>query len=169
MHDDDDPLWQDIVHQVEDALREADLDDDSTRDAVLAGVREAMSALQPPKPPKPPHISVLPGGRGADAPPPERPKVRVSTEVLRPARPRVVSRGAGQIRLGADGGMQTILQAPGPRAYRLWCAAGALRVMADGQPVARLLPGQSLDVEAGLIQVSADEAASGGYRRLPAG
>ena len=42
--DDEDPLWSEIVAQVDEALQEAELSDESTRAALLQGVREALSS-----------------------------------------------------------------------------------------------------------------------------
>ncbi|MFT4977210.1 MAG: hypothetical protein ACI8S6_003115 [Myxococcota bacterium] len=174
MHDDDDPLWESIVAQVDAALDNAELVDAETRAALLDGVRAAMDTLKPepqPQPePGPPNISVLPGGRDTSSPPtpsPPRPKLRVAAKVSQGA--RILSRGPGGICLSDGGGVQTILRAPVSRAYRLSCTSGWLRILAEGQPVASLLPEQSIDIEAALIQVSSEAAARGSYRRLTAG
>ena len=167
MQDDQDPIWREIVAQVDAALSEADLTDETTRDAVLSGVQEAMGALrEPPRPTGKPHIEVLQGGRQPAEPEPEpEPSVQVTTRVHREPLLRVRP-GEGSIQLPEAGGVQTILHARAPRAYRLRCGAGSLRVMAEGQPIASLLSGQSIDVEASLIQVSSAAAASGRYQRL---
>ncbi len=53
------------------------------------------------------------------------------------------------------------------RAYRVRCLAGELTVHAGQSPVATLLPGQTVDVEARRIRVSARAPAHGRYLRLP--
>lgn len=167
MKDDQDPIWQEIVAQVDEALSEAELTDKTTRDAVLAGVREAMSALcEPPRPAGKPHIEVLQGGwqpqeEALDPGPDAQVTTRVHREPLVRVRP-----GEGTLHLPEEGGVQTVLHAGAPRAYRLRCSSGRLRVMAEGQPIAMLISGQSIDVEASLIQVSSAAAARGRYQRL---
>jgi hypothetical protein len=60
---------------------------------------------------------------------------------------------------------QTIYHGLSPRLYRVACSAGVLDVTADGQAIARLRPGQSIDVEAQAVRVTTTESteAIGGY------
>jgi len=164
VQDDTDSRWQDIVSQVDAALGDAGIHDDTTRAALLDGVREAMAELGTAEPP-PTNVEPFPG-----TPPPPQPP---------PHTARILTRSSGgsgrggQIRVAA-GERQTILHAQAPRAYRLHGTSGTLRVHADGQPLATLRAGQSIDVEAALIQVSGEAAtdsgdARGRYARLTAG
>lgn len=116
-----------------------------------------------------PHLEVLP-----DPPTDEVPKagagVRVFTmdELGRVfgGTGRSTRRGDGAI--AVDGGAwQTVFRGPEPRAYRVWCDQGCLDLAVDGVKVERLSPGQSIDIEAGLIRVTSEEALSKGrYARL---
>lgn len=143
-----------------------------------------------------PNVTVLPGGRGEDdAPTPGAPPTlrvvegtggddddddSVAVRVLRLGR-RPRSRAAGGESVSADGHIQlpaqlshsaeiwqTILHAAAPRAYRIRCDSGELQVMADGDLVVRLVPGQTSDVEGEVIRVRGDGVASatGRYTRL---
>ena len=60
---------------------------------------------------------------------------------------------------------QTIYQGQIPRLYRVACSQGAIEVTADGEVVERLIPGQSIDLEATLIRVTTHDGAEaiGGY------
>jgi len=77
----------------------------------------------------------------------------------------------GEIAVGARQGakeLQTLFRGETARAYRVKCSEGDLRVIADGLPVESLSKGQSLDVEAKLIQAAceAEQSASGEYWRV---
>ena len=77
----------------------------------------------------------------------------------------------GEIVVGAGQGakeLQTLFRGETARAYRVKCSAGDLRVIADGLPVESLSKGQSLDIEAKLIQAAceAEQSASGEYWRV---
>lgn len=67
---------------------------------------------------------------------------------------------------GAELG-QVLFVGSRPRAYRVRCTAGALTIHAGRAVVATLAPGQTMDVEARRIRVSAREPAEGRYLRLP--
>ena len=74
------------------------------------------------------------------------------------------------IRLDPDLGReawQTVFAGRQPRAYRLQCSSGELRVFVDGEPVTELAKGQSVDVEGNLVRVSAEVVVRGRYLRLP--
>lgn len=64
-----------------------------------------------------------------------------------------------------DASWQTVYQGVKPRLYRVACSQGLLDVTADGDPVERLRPGQSIDIEARLIRVTTENQmeAIGGY------
>ena len=86
-------------------------------------------------------------------------------------RVRTVDRGTGgaapgDIAVSPDAPAQTVFRGATPRPYRVRCVTGALRVEFDGSPPTT--SGQSMDVEAGLIRVSAADgaAATGAYLRL---
>lgn len=87
----------------------------------------------------------------------------VSVEVLRaPFRTvRRHARGLGRIQVD---GQQTLFRGALARPYRLACDEGELRVVVDGAAVETLAEGQTLDVEAALIQVRG--TGEGTYRRL---
>ena len=71
--------------------------------------------------------------------------------------------------VSTDSSWQTIYRGQSPRLYRIACSQGILDVAADGEVVERLRPGQSIDLEAGLIRVTTDEGqeAIGGYTPIP--
>ncbi len=76
---------------------------------------------------------------------------------------------AGWIRVAPGGApeaaWQTIYRGQSPRLYRVACSSGSLDVTVDGEPVERLLPGQSIDAEGSAIRVTTTEdgGAIGGY------
>lgn len=65
----------------------------------------------------------------------------------------------------ADSTWQTIYAGLRPRLYRVACSSGSLDVTVDGEPLERLLAGQSVDVEGTAIRVttSTETGAIGGY------
>jgi hypothetical protein len=103
---------------------------------------------------------------------PKRP-VFTQVKVLRtpprgtPTRPRLGE--VGWIHLLTDGAAdslwQTVYQGRSPRVYRVGCTRGSIDVTVDSEPVERLRPGQSMDVEGAMIRVttSESEGAQGGY------
>ena len=143
-----------------------------------------------------PDVTVVPGGRSdaseADSPPRPRPDLRVAelpeeeeleedgaaSSILRDVRVRIIRSGGDQVDLGHLGFEGQILLGPGARQdlfiggtarpYRIAVDAGQLSVSLDGAPSATLGAGQTLDVEARVIQVHAlsDATAKGRYRRL---
>lgn len=66
---------------------------------------------------------------------------------------------------GADSTWQTIYAGLKPRLYRIACSSGSLDVTVDGEPIERLLTGQSIDVEGTAIRVTTahENEAIGGY------
>ena len=75
---------------------------------------------------------------------------------------------AGWIQITADNGpeaaWQTLYRGLSPRLYRVACSTGTLDVTVDGEPVERLRPGQSIDVEGNAIRVTTEDGESlGGY------
>jgi hypothetical protein len=76
---------------------------------------------------------------------------------------------SGWIRVAAGGSAdstwQTIYSGLKPRLYRIACSSGSLDVTVDGEPVERLLAGQSIDAEGKAIRVttSIESGAIGGY------
>ena len=70
---------------------------------------------------------------------------------------------------GAESTWQTIYTGLKPRLYRIACSSGSLDVTVDGEPVERLLAGQSIDVEGSAIRVTTDHesGAIGGYVPIP--
>lgn len=60
---------------------------------------------------------------------------------------------------------QTVYRGHRLRLYRIACSKGTLDVTVDGEPIERLLPGQSIDTEGRAIRVTTTEAdgALGGY------
>ena len=91
----DDDRWSDVIHQVLDALDDANVSDPHTRDALADGVRQALEGmemgmginieisgsgdihLQEPGP----EVEVVDGGRNPDQPPTEgkKPSLRIAT------------------------------------------------------------------------------------------
>ena len=187
----DDPT-DDIIEQVNTALTDLNITNDATRDAVTAGLKEALDTLasmgiplQASEPGRRPSVAVVEGGRAADAPPtggappdlhiadprepPEETAPPLTTRVVvsksQPRTERTVSAAPGSITLEPDT-RQTILRALHTRTYRLRCSEGSLKILVDGQPLDTLTAGQSIDVEGAMIQVTATEAATGSYQRL---
>ncbi len=81
---------------------------------------------------------------------------------------RRVGHDEGRVACREPGAGQTVFFGPEPRAYRLACDGGRLRVVVDGQEVDTLAAGQTMDVEGRRVSVAAAEApATGAYRRLP--
>jgi len=184
-----DDLTGDIIEQVNAALADLNITNDATRDAVAAGLKEALDALaamgvslEESETKGSPSVAVVEGGRAEDAPPsggappdlhiaapPETNDPSVTTRVLvSKSRMRPESSTAtppGRIALKA-GTRQTILRALRARDYRIHCDVGALRILVDGQPLDTITAGQSIDVEGAMLQVSAAQTATGSYRRL---
>lgn len=187
----DDPT-DDIIEQVNAALTDLNITNDATRDAVAAGLKEAldalaaMGALQGAGESKgSPSVAVVEGGRAEDAPPtggappdlhiaepPDEPQPAappVTTRVLA-MRSRARSERSSASTLGRialePGARQTILRALHVCAYRIHCTAGALRILVDGQPLDTIVAGQSIDIEGTMLQLTAAEAATGSYQRL---
>ena len=102
---------------------------------------------------------------GADMLDSQPTKVRVSGP-----RTRAATDAWSMIRLDPDLGReawQTVFAGRQPRAYRLQCSSGELRVFVDGEPVTELAKGQSVDVEGSLVRVSSEVVVRGRYLRLP--
>lgn len=143
-----------------------------------------------------PRVEVVEGGRADDAPrrPPEpsgersRPPLRVADDERAPddterAAVKLVRLGAGRratdVWLESEGsirldpspgqtGWQTVYQGETARAYRVACHTGVMRVTADGASASLLSAGQTIDVEARVVRVGADQPAAGRYARLRA-
>lgn len=163
-----------------DAIREAlavlgMLDDDLAED-IVEQVRDAIGRLSRPEGAE---VVVLDGGREVSDTPTPRPRLEVldsSTlhelrgreRVVRPE-PTPPSIDTGHIRLpGNPDVWQTVAHGTTPRGYRVHCDAGELMVSADGELVARLETGQSIDVEASIVRTRAcsDTPARGRYLRF---
>lgn len=85
-------IWADVIDQVSDALVDADLGDNATRDALLDGVRQALEGMSGPMdmdievvtdvtgPESDPSVSVVEGGRSDADPrtPGDKPNLRVA-------------------------------------------------------------------------------------------
>lgn len=103
--------------------------------------------------------------------PPERPlftHVHVNRPTHRTVPPQSLSTG-GWIRVGggddAPAHWQAIYLGATPRLYRIGCTMGILDVTVEGEPVERLMEGQSIDVEGVAIRVTTERggAAEGQY------
>ena len=157
----DDPApFADLIAQVDVALSELNITDDATRDAVAAGLTEALSALTGEEKP-----SAAPSLRLVDAPPqetptPAQPRVGVVRTTFQPSLDT-----AGRIAVEADA-LQTLHRSAAARPYRLHCDTGALLVIADGQPVDTVRAGQSIDVEGAMLQVRGRKTSTGRFIRL---
>jgi len=80
-----------------------------------------------------------------------------------------LSEPPGSVHLAPEPGQecfQSVFVGPRARVYRLRTLSGVLRVHVDGESVAELHAGQTLDVEGRHLQVSSSEAAEGRYIRL---
>ena len=176
---DDESRLDAILSEVREALDEAGIAGEAIRGALLDGVREALGA-EPEVSTTGPEMTVVEGGRAPDAPRAAggAPELTIAEErsQAEPSRTRVVVTRAGDPAPDAKPGRgrivvqdetQTIFHGAATRAYRLHCERGALRVSLDGQPAESMTTGQSLDVEARLIRVSARGDARGWFARLP--
>jgi hypothetical protein len=163
----------------------------------LRDVLEAMdpASLARKRRPTAPDVEVVQGGRSDDAPPTEglKPDLKVAEpeevaeteDVAAPnnqdttASPKVVTRvvvkkstpSAGQgrprVHLPESGAWRSLFRGTVARAYRLHAVSGSVRVQLNGMPADVLEEGDSLDVEARVVQVSArDAAAVVAYDRL---
>jgi hypothetical protein len=137
---------------------ELDLDGATPEVVVLDGGRKEGSAA--PDPTGPPDLSVIDGdGRGPDI---DFLDGDLEDDDLldESMRVRVIRSGstgtrtAGQIEVADD--LQTVYRGQTARTYRLHCDGGGLTVLLDGEEVDGIIGGQSIDVEAGLIQVRGD-------------
>jgi hypothetical protein len=163
-----------VLTQVQRALDEAGVTGATLQGALLEGVRQAMETLEEPAPADGrPRMTVVDGGRGRGAgePPeePEEPRVRVkvlrsaATEGEAPRRRADV----GQVWLDGEGcTQQTLFHGAAARAYRVHLERGRARLSLDGMPAEEIAAGQSVDVEAALIRLSAAEPVRGHYLRL---
>lgn len=167
---------EDVLSQVRQALEELDIGSPESREALVEGVREAIDQVAHtvqdvlPREGKP-DLRVVDEPDEDDGLDPEpRVSVRwVSTDPTPTTGPTV-----GRISVPGETAdpaesWQTVLHAPEPRAYRLACAHGVLEVVADDAPIARMRPGQTLDVEASSVRVrGVGGPASGTYvRQVP--
>jgi len=92
-------------------------------------------------------------------------------ENQRPAKPSALPGldESGWIHVNAGGPpeahWQTVYRGHRLRLYRIACSKGTLDVTVDGEPIERLLPGQSIDTEGRAIRVTTTEmdGALGGY------
>ena len=111
-----------------------------------------------------------PESAATDDPVPVFTHVKVSRDGRQ--RPPAVIAGiaeAGWIRVASGGApeaaWQTIYRGRTPRLYRVACSTGSLDVTVDGEPIERLLAGQSIDAEGSAIRVTTteDDGAMGAY------
>ena len=134
----------------------------------------------------PPTVTVVEGGRKGEAPEPDpesRPNLQLAEEptaeqdpvsaaplhthvrVLRPNAAATALQTEGRIQLAPET-TQTVYRGDTVRTYRIECLRGSFQIRANGALVDTLLRGQSTDVEASLIQVSAPKSATGRYTNL---
>jgi len=190
-----DDEWDDVIAQVEEALEELSIHRGAVKDALLDGVREALTSLVPDEDAS--VVTVIDGGREEEpstgASPPElhvvhdEPEpiadpgpsrsvahVRVVTPASVEGRTETVSGPAleqrGRIRVVEQDGerpWQTLYRGAVAHPYRLFCSAGALEISLDGMPADELGTGQSMDVDARLVRVRTSQGtARGTYVRL---
>jgi hypothetical protein len=183
-NDKDDGL-DEVLDQVEDALAELGIEDAATTRDVLESVRDALQEALPPgaDPPRParPKLTVVDPGESfpRQDPPPAAPEDAPRHVAIRRARVRVLDRGAraepavdprhGTIELRPTEGEtaeQPVLAAAEARAYRVRCASGRLRIVADGAAAGVLAAGQAMDLEARIIRVLAREDTRGTFERI---
>jgi len=140
-----------------DVLR--DLTDDDKKDEILSHVREAFAAHALGEPdPEAPVEQPVPGRPGLTlvskpappAPPPSRPAHKTQRPMEAPA--PALREGWGRIFLPQEGAVQLVWVGPA-KGYRLHAHRGELSVEIDGRSVARLEPGQSVDVSGERILV----------------
>ncbi|MEL6346266.1 MAG: hypothetical protein AAFV53_24360 [Myxococcota bacterium] len=191
----DDARWRALLEHFDATLGDSMFPEDAAADNLLDGVREAMNALESMgfsmfEQDAPASLTVVDGGLPDDAPliADARPALRlveapIAEDDHPAARPwlgvdddteeighlgfsgQMVPPSMGHISLSA-GEQQTLLLSSTPRAYRLFCQDGALQVCIDGASASPLRAGQSLDVEACRIVVTAPYGAQGHYARL---
>lgn len=154
----DDSL-RDLFSQVDAALTELNITDDATRDAVTAGLTEALSELAGRQKPSP---SLRLVDDPQEPPQDEAPASRV--KVVRSHR-RPALQPEGRIAV-EEGEAQTLHRSAAPRPYRLHCDTGELLVIADGQPLDAVRAGQSIDVEGAMLQVRGRKTSAGRFTRL---
>jgi hypothetical protein len=187
-------LVDEVVSQVKVALDEADVTAGRSRDMLIDGLRDVLEAMDPASLARKrrqtaPDVEVVQGGRSDDAPPTDglKPDLKVAEpeEVAGPknqgasAAPKVVTRvvvkkstpSAGQgrprVHLPESGAWRSLFRGTVARAYRLHAVSGSVRVQLNGMPADVLEEGDSLDVEARVVQVCArDAAAVVAYDRL---
>lgn len=186
-------LVDEVVSQVRVALDEADVTSRHSRELLLDGLKDVFQAMDPGSFIRPreseasapsPDVTVVDGGRAADAPPTDgpRPDLKVaepdakeepaeSSEASSSPEPKVVTRvtvrdlgtrGAHdprpRIQLAAsadDADWRSLFRGSVARPYRISVTAGTVRVSLDGLPADTVHRGASLDVEAKVIQVAA--------------
>jgi len=153
---------------------------------VLVAVDPASLYRAGPRPAdRAPDVEVVDGGRPSDAPRSEGPKpdLKVAepleeagedapepSDASGQAQPTVVTRvvvrksaprdGRPRVRLPEGGDWRSLFRGSEPRPYRLTAEKGAVRVQLDGLPADLLAEGDTFDVEARVIQVSARDAAA---------
>ncbi len=187
-----DGVVDDVVEQVQRALEEAQIHLGPAREQLTTELRAAFRMVRgdilgrptDPEAPAEPELSVVEGGRDAEAPrtdvakpdltvaPPDDGEGPSEEAVADEGAPSKVTPGmrwvwrsasraqdAGRIRLPAptdkDAGWHTIFRGDVPRPYRLTCDDGELELAIEGLPGERLRAGCSMDIEARLIRVRA--------------
>jgi hypothetical protein len=198
-------LVEEVVSQVRGALDEADVTSRHSRDLLLDGLRDVMQTLDPgvlvgaraaSSESEVPDVTVVDGGRAADAPPSEgpRPDLKVADPVSMGSSaeedasevptPKVYTRvtvhtpstptSDGQPRVELDAASEgapewcSVFRGSIARPYRITAERGVVRISLNGLPADTVRAGSSVDVEARVIQVSAaDAAATARYERLP--
>jgi hypothetical protein len=183
-----------ILRQVRDALDALDLGSSDTRDALVGGVKDALGKVRDGFDDVATRVAER-GGRGnrpdlrvvnpddtADESSPteatedsEADQTSVRVHWVDPGTTRVSPRrglSVGAIHVpppeeDAAVAWQTVLHAKEAKLIRVVCDEGALEVTADGALVCRLLPAQTIDVQAKVVRVCGVEGpAVGRYSQL---
>ncbi|MCB9676605.1 MAG: hypothetical protein H6737_15925 [Alphaproteobacteria bacterium] len=129
---------------------ELDIDSDVPDVVVLDGGRQ--DGAPTPQTSGPPDLSVIDGDGGHD-------DGFIDDDLLgEPVRVRVFGGTAPSSagRIDVSGEHQTVFRGAAPRTYRIHCEGGGLEVLLDGLPADQMIGGQSIDVEASLVQVRGD-------------
>ena len=168
----DDEGNDDVLSQVRQALEQLDVGSPESRDALVDGVRDALGkmkdnfgdVLQPQQ--GRPDLRVISDDDDEEeedtvpASPSSKPDPHVTVRWVgseQEYRERTLD-GVGRIVVPGEPedpteAWQTVFKGTAPRAYRLEVTEGVLEIVADDEPVARLHPNQTTDVEASTISV----------------
>jgi len=157
---DDDALMQ----RVQSTLSNVELGDDSLQEALLASIQSMLGGADDPPKENKPHLRLVdkPEGELKLRPGAPDPKSDPAPE------PPLLLEGRIKLRPTLEGVFwQTLFVGTGSRLYRVGCTSGHLEVEIDGDIVARLKKGQSIDVQGSRLRVRASDCAAADGRYVP--